>query len=64
MPASETTTLTVRRVAGGRAWYQVLDRDGRQISAGWQRIAWHGQWLSHGKGARAGKRRGRYRTKV
>jgi hypothetical protein len=53
----------VRRVAGGRAWYQVLDRNGRELSAGWQRIAWRGQWTPAGKPIKADKRRKGYQTK-
>lgn len=63
-----TSSLTVKRVAGGRAWYQVLDRDGKEISAGWQRIAWRGTWMQGGnaaaKPAKARQKRGGYRTKA
>jgi hypothetical protein len=44
-----TSSLTVKRVAGGRAWYQVLDRDGKEMSSGWQKIAWRGEWMPGSK---------------
>jgi hypothetical protein len=62
-----TSSLTVKRVAGGRAWYQVLDRDGNEMSSGWQRIAWRGEWMQGGnaaaKPAKIAKKRVVYRTK-